>query len=50
MFKRIVALIVLGASVALTGCNTMAGMGRDIERGGQKMQEGSRDVQQDMHR
>ena len=50
MFKRIVALVLLGMTVTVAGCNTMAGAGRDIERGGQKMQEGARDVQQDMRR
>ena len=35
MTKRIVALMLLG--IALAGCNTMAGMGRDIERGGEKL-------------
>ena len=26
-------------SVALAGCNTMSGAGKDIERGGEKIQE-----------
>ena len=50
MFKRLIALVLLGATVAFAGCNTIAGAGRDIERGGEKMQEGARDVQQDMRR
>ena len=50
MLKRIIALILLGATVTLVGCNTMAGMGRDIERGGQKMHDEARETQQEMHR
>ena len=46
MFRRILALIALG--VTLSGCNTMAGAGRDIERGGEKMQGQARETQQEM--
>ena len=46
--KRLLALILLG--ITLAGCNTMAGMGRDIERGGQKLESQARETQQDMHR
>ena len=46
MFRRILALIALG--VTLAGCNTMAGAGRDIERGGEKMQGQARETQQEM--
>ena len=46
MVKRIVALMLL--AVALAGCNTMAGMGRDIERGGEKLQDEARETQQEM--
>lgn len=46
MTKRIVALMLLG--IALAGCNTMAGMGRDIERGGEKLQSEARETQQEM--
>ena len=28
----------------LAGCNTMEGMGKDIERGGEKMQDSSKDA------
>ena len=44
--KRIFALIFLG--ITLAGCNTMAGMGRDIERGGEKLQGEARETQQEM--
>ena len=39
MIKRILgALVLLGFVGGLAGCNTMQGMGRDIERGGEKIQ------------
>ena len=46
MLNRIAGLILLG--ITLAGCNTMAGMGRDIERGGQELQQESREVQRNM--
>ncbi len=48
MLKHLVGLILL--AVTLAGCNTMAGMGRDIERGGEKLQDQAHETQQDMHR
>jgi len=46
MFRRTLALMALG--FVLAGCNTMSGMGRDIERGGEKMQGEARETQQEM--
>ena len=46
MLRRILALVVLG--VTLAGCNTIAGMGRDIERGGEKLQGEARETQRKM--
>lgn len=46
MLKRMVALVLLG--VALAGCNTMAGMGRDVERGGEELREEARETQRQM--
>jgi entericidin B len=46
MLKRILGLICLAAF--LGGCNTMEGAGRDIERGGEKLQDTSKDVQRKM--
>ena len=49
MFQRLfVALIVLCSMIALAGCNTIAGAGRDIERGGQVIRDTARDVQNRM--
>lgn len=42
MLKKLMLVFValtIGSPVFLTGCNTMQGAGRDIERGGQKIQE-----------
>ena len=36
MFRTIMGLLLLAAFTA--GCNTMAGAGKDIERGGEKIQ------------
>jgi predicted small secreted protein len=36
MFRTLLALAVM--AVFTTGCNTMAGAGKDIERGGEKVQ------------
>ena len=35
MFRTLIAMLLV---VAFAGCNTMAGAGRDIERGGQKIE------------
>jgi predicted small secreted protein len=48
MFKRIAGLILI--AMALAGCNTMSGMGRDIERGGEKLQDQAHETQQEMRR
>ena len=48
MLKRILGLILLGFTLA--GCNTMAGLGRDVERGGEKIQGQARETQSEMHR
>ncbi len=40
MLQRILAtLLLLGMLGTITGCNTMSGVGRDIERGGEKIQD-----------
>ena len=46
MLKRIAVLALLG--MALAGCNTVSGVGRDIERGGEKLQNQSYETQQEM--
>jgi predicted small secreted protein len=44
----LMALALLGPLSAISGCNTVAGAGKDIERGGDKIQDGARDVQRKM--
>jgi entericidin B len=42
MMKKLMLLMIavtIGSPVLLTGCNTVQGAGKDIEKGGQKMQE-----------
>lgn len=48
MIKRIFALFLAslflaGTAVTLTGCNTMEGAGKDIERGGEEIKEEARE-------
>lgn len=45
--KSMLALLFASAFV-LTGCNTVAGAGKDLERGGEKVQDTAKDVQQRM--
>ena len=41
--KKVFTLLLLVASgVMFSGCNTFSGMGKDIERGGEKVQDASR--------
>lgn len=40
-----VAFVLCGVVMALSGCNTMAGLGQDIESGGAAMEDAARDVQ-----
>jgi entericidin B len=38
-------LVMLGGLGAVAGCNTVAGAGKDIERGGEKIQDEAKEVQ-----
>ena len=47
--KRIVLLLLTLLYVsALTGCNTVEGMGKDLQRGGQELQDAAKDTKRDM--
>jgi len=37
--KKLIAAMGILMVVGLTGCNTMRGMGQDVERGGEKVQD-----------
>lgn len=48
MIKRVFALLLTalfltGLSVTLTGCNTMEGAGKDIEKGGEAIKDEARE-------
>lgn len=38
MIHRVIAFAIAAALTVLAGCNTMKGLGQDIERGGEKLQ------------
>jgi entericidin B len=44
----LIMLGMFGTLSTLTGCNTVAGAGKDIERGGEAVQDKARDVQRKM--
>lgn len=52
MAKKLLALLtalaLIGPVATMTGCNTVAGAGKDIERGGEKIEGGAKEVQRKM--
>jgi predicted small secreted protein len=44
--KTLLALSMVFVFVVLAGCNTVAGAGKDIERGGEKVQDAAQDVRE----
>ena len=52
MARKILAVLVMlgvfGTLSAMSGCNTVAGAGKDIERGGEAVQDTAKDVQRKM--
>jgi predicted small secreted protein len=40
--KKLLTLGVLGVVFALAGCNTVKGIGQDIQRGGQVLEDAAR--------
>ena len=40
--KKIAALLVFAYLVLLTGCNTVAGVGQDIQKAGDKIEDAAR--------
>lgn len=45
--KSLIAMLIASAFI-LGGCNTIAGVGKDIEAGGEKVQDTAKDVQNKM--
>lgn len=39
MWQKLIFCLAVLSSIALTACNTVQGAGRDIEKGGQKIQD-----------
>ena len=39
IFTALILVLSIGVSGVLTGCNTVQGAGKDIERGGEKIQQ-----------
>jgi len=48
LLTMLMILGLLGPLTAISGCNTMAGAGQDIERGGQVIEGTAKDVQKKM--
>lgn len=47
--KKVLAILsLLATSLTLTACNTMAGAGKDIERGGQHLQNSAEETKRNM--
>jgi len=42
--KKMFLIALLGAVVGLTGCNTIAGAGKDVQRAGQGIEDASHDA------
>mgnify|MGYP006299761511 CR=1 FL=1 len=48
MSPRLLRLLAPLALIALAGCNTVSGLGQDVEAGGEAIQEGSEEVEQEL--
>jgi predicted small secreted protein len=46
--KLLALAVVYGLAVGVTGCNTVEGMGRDVQGAGEAVQDASQDVQEDI--
>ena len=46
--KKLTALFIMLVIGLLAGCNTMQGLGKDIERGGEKLQDSAQDAKHRM--
>ena len=42
MMNKVVAIVLLGLMLVLSGCNTIRGMGQDIEKGGEAIQKSTK--------
>ena len=46
--KTLLMVLVMAVGALAAGCNTIEGAGRDLERGGEKVQDTARDVKRSM--
>ncbi len=46
--KILLLVLMMGYMGALTACNTFEGMGKDVERGGEHVQDNAKDVKEKM--
>jgi entericidin B len=46
--KQLLMIIALGASMMLAACNTIEGMGEDIEKAGENLSDGAEKVKKKM--
>ena len=42
MYSRFIAAVLVLATLGLAACNTMQGLGEDVERGGEKLQDSAK--------
>lgn len=49
MIKMMIAMVMtVGMLFSVTGCNTVAGAGQDVQRGGEAVEDAARDTQSRM--
>lgn len=46
--KLFAVAVFYGVALGIAGCNTMEGVGRDVEGAGEAVQDASQDVEQDI--
>jgi len=46
--KKLITLLALLLTGLITGCNTMEGIGKDVQIGGEKVQDTARDARERM--
>lgn len=46
--RSLIAILAAMIVTTLTGCNTIEGAGKDLERGGEKVQDTAKDVKRSM--
>lgn len=48
MSRKIVASVLVALAVMATGCNTVQGVGKDVEKGGEKLQDAAQSTKEKM--